>query len=79
MCPDCKCREDVVMIMKDNCTEFLNYFIEECPLDKIPESELRKQHIIYTVVESMRKLSRLHTLNNYLNETDYVNVDLRSI
>ena len=74
MCPNCKCREDV--IMKDNCIEFLNAFIEECPLDKIPESELRKQYIIYTVVESMRKLSRLHTLNNHLNETDYVNVDL---
>ena len=27
----------------------------------------------------MRKLSRLHTLNNHLNETDYVNVDLQDI
>ena len=67
------------MIMKDNCTEFLDKFIEECPLDKIPESELRKQYIIYSVVECMRKLSRLHTLNNHLNETDYVNVDLQGI
>lgn len=65
--------------MKDKCIDFLNEFIEECSLDKIPESELRKQYIIYTVVESMRKLSRMHTLNNYLNETDYVNVDLQDI
>ena len=62
------------MIMKDDCIDFLNEFIEECPLDRIPESELRKQYIIYTVVESMRKLSRMHTLNNHLNETDYVNI-----
>lgn len=74
MYPDCKCREHDVM--NDKCIDFLNEFIEECPLDRIPESELRKQYIIYTVVESMRKLSRLHTLNNHLNETDYVNVNL---
>ena len=67
------------MIMKDKSIEFLNEFIEECSLDRIPESELRKQYIIYTVVESMRKLSRIHTLNNHLNETYYVNVDLQDI
>ena len=61
------------MIMKDNFIDFLNEFIEEYPLDRIPESELRKQYIIYTVVESMWKLSRLYTLNNCLNETELKN------